>query len=228
MSNSKKEMPKVGVWHIEDGIPKSYQDVLENTLTSKNFLWSRSNKTAIPTEDGRGVIFDKNTLDEGQMVHSFFGYDQEQENHSEYFNLVKPVMYFIEAVDTPHIVRIKANMLTKNSNWPEGKHNPIHTDISLEDDEERAKFMTALYYVNDSDGDTLFFDRSYRGEEVEDDNNLKIFARYKPKKGTLLVFNSELYHASTPPKEHDTRIVISFVFMRELVDVQNNELQKGE
>lgn len=225
----KKEYARIGVWHMADAIPKSFQDVLEQTLTSKQFLWSRSNKTAYPVENNLGVIFNKNTLDEGQMVHSFLGSDDvSDEHHSEYFNLVKPIMYFVEAMENPYLVRVKANMMTKNSHWPEGKHNPIHTDITLDNDEERSSYMTALYYVNDSDGDTLFFDRSYRGLEVEDDDNLKIFARYTPRKGHMLVFNSDLYHASTPPKEHDTRIVINFVFKRPNIIYPQNYPQEIE
>ena len=66
-------------------------------------------------------------------------------------------------------------------------------------DYEEQGITTALYYVNDSDGDTVFFDDTYN-----------IVQRIKPEKGKGVIFDNLIYHASTCPQVHNTRMVINF------------------
>jgi len=72
--------------------------------------------------------------------------------------------------------------------------NGIHPDI------ECNRTFTVLYYVNDSDGDTLFFDK---------DNLIKCTA---PVKGTGVIFPSTTWHAGACPTKTDTRTVINILF----------------
>lgn len=55
-----------------------------------------------------------------------------------------------------------------------------------------------LYYLNDADGDTVFFDR--QGNITE---------RVSPKRGRVLVFDGELYHGGGIPKK-GPRSVVNF------------------
>lgn len=71
--------------------------------------------------------------------------------------------------------------------------NP-HIDINYE-------HLVCLYYVNDSDGDTFLFDKI--------DNELKIKKRITPKKGRVLLFNGNRYHASSGPT-NGIRCIINF------------------
>lgn len=65
---------------------------------------------------------------------------------------------------------------------PHTKNN-IHTDLDIEHN-------VCLYYVNDSDGDTILFN---------DDGSERF--RYTPKRNTALVFDGSIKHcASTPSK----------------------------
>ena len=60
---------------------------------------------------------------------------------------------------------------------------------------------TFLYYVNDSDGDTIFFNK-----------NKKEIKRVKPKKGTGVLFKSNTLHAGSNPINSDKRMVINYIF----------------
>ena len=55
-----------------------------------------------------------------------------------------------------------------------------------------------IYYVNNSDGDTLFFDKE-----------LNITNRIAPNKGKILLFDGDLLHAGTNPKVSDKRIILN-------------------
>ena len=71
-------------------------------------------------------------------------------------------------------------------------HNP-HTDM-------RTPHTTVLYYVNNSDGDTFFFD-----------DDLNITDRVTPKAGKAIMFDGLTYHASSNPSK-SYRLVINMNF----------------
>ena len=56
--------------------------------------------------------------------------------------------------------------------------------------------VVILYYVNDADGDTVFFD-----------GNNNIVKSVTPKKGTAVLFNGHILHAGGIPKKHSRCIV---------------------
>ena len=58
-----------------------------------------------------------------------------------------------------------------------------------------------LYYVHDTDGDTIFYDKF--------NNEYKEIYRVTPKKGSAVVFDGSIYHASTTPNLHQRRIAIN-------------------
>lgn len=74
-------------------------------------------------------------------------------------------------------------------------HHKKHTDFSF-------NHLTVLYYVNDSDGDTFFFD---------DDGN--IIDRIKPKKGRIVAFDGKQLHASSSPSEN-IRVAVNINYIK--------------
>lgn len=88
--------------------------------------------------------------------------------------------------------KIKSNIL--HINKKRGFHYP-HID--------HPNGISMIYYVNETDGDTYFFNEK-----------LKVIKKVSPKKGRLLIFDSNIIHASSPPKKYDTRCIINFVFCK--------------
>ena len=58
---------------------------------------------------------------------------------------------------------------------------------------------TALYYVNTSDGETVFFD--------ENNNEIR---REKPEQGKVVIFDGSIYHASSCPTTTTNRMTLNF------------------
>jgi hypothetical protein len=89
-------------------------------------------------------------------------------------------------------------------------HNP-HVDFY-------EPHQVALYYVNDSDGDTVVFKETSADLTAEQSarhanaNRFTELQRIAPRKGTMVGFDGRHYHASMHPMHHESRIVITFNF----------------
>ena len=73
----------------------------------------------------------------------------------------------------------------------------------------KTPHMVALYYVNDADGDTFFFDR-----------NREVINRVTPKKGRMVVFDGLTLHASSmPSKDYRISLNLGYVDPKTLPEV---------
>ena len=73
-----------------------------------------------------------------------------------------------------------------------GQQNAMHIDLP-------DPHLVCLYYVNDSDGDTVFFDDN--GNEIH---------RNTPKKNTAVIFDGSIKHCSSTPTGF--RCIVNFNF----------------
>lgn len=185
----------------ENFLPEEFENYLHDQLTSDHFPWYKSNpgyKTVI-TDNQESEKW-KNSCQGTQLCHQFIHLDKNKDN--SFFKDV--IIEFLQnavnyiALDwnirEVNVLRSKSNIQLNNYNSSKVKlHNPPHVDYEFE-------HLVLLYYVNDSDGDTILF---------SDKNKYKKLDCISPKKGRLLVFNGNHYHASSPPKTYDCRIVIN-------------------
>jgi hypothetical protein len=189
---------------LERFLPESYADVLEQLLCrSGDFLWqynASTNDLAAPEIMNR----DARSYDADQFVHAFY---QQGERRSAFFDLVFPMFYFMEdktGVELAAVQRMKANLLVQK-HIEEGRYNTPHIDIA-----ERGH-KSLLYYVKDSDGDTFLFNETHQ-DTAGHKKALTIRKRVSPRKGTAVLFNSNIWHASSHPRENATRVVLNFCF----------------
>jgi len=76
--------------------------------------------------------------------------------------------------------------------------NNVHVDIP-------QSHIAAVYYVTDSDGDTIIYDNVY-GEDV---TSLKRHKTVTPKAGRMVFFDGSRYHCSSQPTK-SARCIINF------------------
>jgi len=70
--------------------------------------------------------------------------------------------------------------------------------------------LVVLYYVNDSDGDTVIYENLFEGyDNVPHFNELKEKKRVTPKAGRVVIFNGKHWHTSNQP-EHNVRCIINY------------------
>jgi hypothetical protein len=107
------------------------------------------------------------------------------------------------------LVRIRAGLMTKTP------HPVIHAPHVDWDNSH----MTALYYVNDADGDTIFY-KEKRDPNLEissykwsEGRKFNIDRTVTPKADRMVIFDGSIYHSSTSPSQSDYRIVLNFNFL---------------
>lgn len=116
-----------------------------------------------------------------------------------------------------HLNRCKVNLQFRAPEHAKGKYNWPHNDTSNLPIEQQKRIITALYYVNDCDGDTHFFNPSNfkkvdhnNKEWIKDINSLTIKQKISPKQGRMVLFRSDQLHAGSHPITSDYRIVINY------------------
>lgn len=72
--------------------------------------------------------------------------------------------------------------------------------------DQHEPHLVGLYYVDNCDGDTVFYANDVSDEEI---------MRCTPKRGRMVLFDGSIYHASTPPLKNPYRITVNFNFLSE-------------
>ena len=100
-------------------------------------------------------------------------------------------------IEIKETLRIKANILNKTNK--QDHIHPPHVDMNI-------PHMVLLYYVNDSDGDTIIFNEKYCSEETP---MLTVDKVITPRAGSAIIFDGLTYHSSSSPKNTKERIVLN-------------------
>lgn len=191
---------------IDNIIPFSYQEQLRKLFDDGRMTWNYREVTA-GVQDNVDPA-DKNIKESAMFVHEIYGYDSGIQ--SQTFEQVKPILFFAEEkldMTVKGLGRIKANLQVKDPT-SKGFYHPPHVDTGHNDEG-----YILLYYLNDSDGPTIIFDK--RSTDYGGHIGLKEIGRVEPKQGRAVLLQSNRYHASSSPSEHENRLVLNMVFFSE-------------
>lgn len=170
---------------------KEEQLYVKDIFTSNTFPWFLQQQTV--SKDGKN----KNSKDCPFFCHIAYMNDRVP---TEYFQLIYNIFCcFAEKnnVTFNSIIRAKINLNPKrNTNII----LPPHIDYDFD-------HKVFLYYVNDSDGDTIFFN-----EKEKDLSKMTVKNRVSPKMGTAVIFDGDIYHSPSTPKNNEYRISINIAF----------------
>lgn len=190
---------------IPNAIPKAYQDQVEGELGSNTMTWTFHEETA------RSASQFKQTF--SGFSHMAYLIEDVESVISPMSSLLLPILFvFCEKANIEYntLLRIRVGLFTKTT--VQTKHHNPHVDFS-------QPHRTAVYYVNDSDGDTFVFNETFDDVSLDDSakyanaDKFTIAGRVSPKKGTMMCFDGRHYHASMHPMKANKRIAITFNFV---------------
>ena len=185
---------------LDNVIPEDAQDKLWDMMQDYRFSWHYGPSNIYEDENNNDQCFrDSNTIDSFQFTHlllnSVISYRQQL-----FDNFTEPLSVAFKSLGMEHrtLIRVKCNLLTNNRNFEKEAYNPPHVDGEF-------SHWVVVYYVNDSDGDTVIFNETY-GSKFD---KLTVKQRVSPKKGRAVAFPGKYFHASCNPIKTDVRCVIN-------------------
>ena len=167
---------------IQNLLPDFLAEQIRTELSYKTFPWFY--RDFVLYEDTKELF--------PQFNHVFYA---ENEIQSQYYSFVIPILWFFQKetnIKIKSIFRIKTNLNTKYPLSESDIQSLVHTD------HEEDKYLSLIYYVDDSDGDTII----YKDNEV---------IAITPKYNQLCYFKSNIPHVGVFPKENNKRIIINFI-----------------
>jgi len=102
-------------------------------------------------------------------------------------------------ISSPNVLRVRLDMTLFN---PTQHMHKVHVDYIF-------PHYASIYYVNDSDGDTVIYNERYNGERDLDISNLTIMHKISPKANRLVIFDGLYYHTGHSPSRNKNRILIN-------------------
>lgn len=207
------------IFSFENLIPIEFQKEIINYLSGENnfpwYLIDRIGHKDYFHDTESKIYLDKNISDYGGLYHMLYDEGISRSQDCDFFMQI--LNYYCEAmnksISTIHRVRLRYTHPVPQHNFV--KYAAPHIDFNSEVD-----FTTLIYYVDDSDGDTILFDKKHSpGQQYNPvvQEPLTEIYRHTPKKGEALAFSGHRYHSGNYPIKYGKRIVINFDF------VENNE-----
>lgn len=190
---------------IDNVISKGYQDILEHELLNQNAPWHFTRDIALDVNDPQAQKNIKG-LTPG-LSHIFFDVDSGGIRSPLYY-LTLPLMFeaFAKVGVTPKmIVQGRSFMHIPLADSLRKEYDNIHVDYGKD-------HLVCLYYVNDTDGDTFMFDKTFRDVPPGSDYSKvqwNVMKRISPKKGRCVLFDGHRYHSSSGPTK-DVRCIINY------------------
>jgi hypothetical protein len=134
-------------------------------------------------------------------------------NHGTSASDIKPFISIIQQLEKTtgrpflkRIQRVKANLYPKRVDYPDNCYQLPHVDMWDAKTSTPDNGEIFLYYADDSDGDTFFFNEKFGSSKYS------ISKKSSPIKGKGVLFDNSMVHASSPPRYHERRMTLNFVF----------------
>ena len=200
---------------IEDFIPPRYQQHLKETVLDSKFPWYFNRDITSPLWFWKENHLNDSTLEVEDssftgFMHILWGREGKE---SDFYDIFVPLLYSMEEkinMSIKDLIQLRLGLFTLNKN-----RQPYH--VPHVDYQNDGLKYTAIYYLNDSDGDTFFFNEFLdpnikRFINGYDPSLFTVAKSVKPKQGKLVLFDGRRYHASSYPESTPERMVLNINF----------------
>jgi hypothetical protein len=154
---------------------------------------------------------DKFFLDRGfhaPVQFSHYLYMEGENNVSPHLNIALPLLKQLERIHGKiTFFRCKVNLTTPYPPYNNYEPHIPHTDMKY-DDGKKIPHLVCLYYINDCDGPTYFFNNEY-----------KIIDMVQPAIGRAIIFDGSILHASSSPVLNPYRFIMNINFRQGLNEI---------
>lgn len=185
----------------DDILETSESDHIEQFLKDPRFPWffaDTENHSTVHPEYFYSDS-DSNSRETVLLGHSFYLNGEQQSLNYKISDFILDRFIGRSGIAFKSLIRSKANLQFKSAEFDRTNYTTPHVD-SL------SPHSVLIYYVSDSDGNTVLFDRKL-GQDKKEYNIIK---EIEPKKGRFLLFDGKHYHAAKFSLLSEARININF------------------
>lgn len=190
---------------IDNFLPQEQFDSLQSIIMSWQFPWFYTEYSSVPPED-RELYKDKMAMETEGFCHMMY----DRENSDSFTHKILDDFYHVLAnrlgFTKRHLIRTRLSMKFPKIGFTKDHYNIPHVDYY-------NPHETLIYYLNDSDGDTIIFDEWFNIANPDKSLNGKeeftVKDRVSPKANRLLWINGLQYHTASNPIESKRRIIIN-------------------
>ena len=181
------------IYVFDDIISKDYQNKIKSILVGE----TRYNDDDFPWYyiDDITSAGDYENQKRGAFGHDYVHYEEgiESDFHFLFIDLIKNScsklnIKEVDVLQGRSFLQLPTNIKKEDVDTP-------HTDMSVQ-------HFVMLYYVCDSDGDTIIYN-----EKVISEKGLTVQKKVTPKQGRVVLFDGRLYHTAEQPNENKRCIV---------------------
>ena len=190
-------------------LPQEEVNFIEETFVNYEFpYYSIVDGFTSPPESYLYSKTDKRHKEHNFLVHILYTYEYDTKTaieNSKYSHMADKILKLFTLATGYQIgklFRAKVNYYGQCNYMKEGDYNTPHLDMD-------HPHQVLLYYVNDSDGPTYFFDDDY-----------KIVKVVEPKKGRFILFDGCITHASSFPVKSHFRVGLNVDCLIDNYDTQ--------
>ena len=183
------------IYVFDDIITKDYQNRIKSILVGE----TRYNDEDFPWYyiDDITSAGDYENQKRGAFGHDYVHYEEgiESDFHYLFIDLIKNScsklnIKEVDVLQGRSFLQLPTNIKKEDVDTP-------HTDMSVQ-------HFVMLYYVCDSDGDTIIYN-----EKVISEKGLTVQKKVSPKQGRVVLFNGAYYHTAQQPN-HNLRCIVNY------------------
>jgi hypothetical protein len=181
---------------IVDGcLPQKVFDSFVNQVTDKSVPWYFTEYTAFLDKEK------KNDLFEGSWAHVIIMNGENNSSLAPICRQIINLILFSLGQELDSLTRVRLGLITRTET------RVVH-DAHVDYYDEPHK--TTLLYLNDSDGDTLLYNKFHKtGQDVIKCSSDDIIENVTPKANRIVSFDGWQYHSSSTPILNNYRIVMN-------------------
>ena len=189
---------------IDDAVDFKTQEFIKELCVGPSFGWIFNGTSAYfrtdKTPEQLPLDFFKHTVDTPLFTHTlWYDYGKNSMFCDQFFPIIDAIPFVIDK-----LIRVKVNLTVAHKDATADTYSIPHVDMK-----HVENCITALYYINDSDGDTVIFN-----EKTGHLGHLTVKQRVTPKQGRLVVFDGSRYHSGNNPSTDAPRLNLNINFLK--------------
>ena len=198
------EQGTVNPWVVGSSPTSPAMLIIDNYVPIKEqlYLYDYFTNPAIPYRFYRSHIYHEDVKwSHAPMQMSHHLYESESDIASQHLPAIGNLVgNLVERYGNINLFRAKVNVTSPYPPMMKYESQVPHVDLQY-DNGDPVEHMVLLYYVNESDGPTYFFNEAH---ELQD--------TVYPKPGRAIIFDGNTIHAASNPVKHTFRIAVNIDF----------------